>query len=143
MHMSSRFAVALLFVPAAFAGSQQLPPIRPLGPIVATSSEPLGALVFARHLPAGVLVNDVSNRRLVLLDSALSHPSVIADTTPATANGYSGRSAAMIAYHGDSTLFVDAASLSMLVIDPAGKIVRTMAVPRSQDAVFLGNAMFG
>jgi hypothetical protein len=58
---------------------------------------------------------------------------VVADTTSATANAYGGRSAGLIPYRGDSTLFVDPASMSMLVIDPAGKIARTMAAPRPTD----------
>ena len=37
----------------------------------------------------------------------------------------------------DSSLFVDPQSFSMLVVDPAGKIARSMAVPRSRDAMQL------
>src|SRR5205814_39180 len=68
---------------------------------------------------------------------------VLADTTPATASAYGGRIGGLIAYRGDSTLFVDPQSQSMLVIDPAGKVGRVMAVPRSQDATMLGNPMMG
>jgi hypothetical protein len=128
---------------AAAAASQQLPAIRPLGPVAAVSSESFGELVSVRHLKTGVLVNDVRNRRLLLFDSTLANPLVVADSTPATATAYSGRSAGLIAYRADSSLFVDAQSLSMLVIDPAGKVARVMSVPRSQDAMVLGNPMFG
>jgi hypothetical protein len=132
---------ALLIATAAAA--QQPPAIRQLGPVVAASNETFGEMVWVRHIKSGVLVNDVRNRRLLMLDSTLSNPVVIADSTPATANAYSGRSAGLIAFRGDSTLFVDPQSMSMQVIDPGGKIVRTMAVPRSQDAMVLGNTMFG
>lgn len=135
-------AVTLLTV-ASVAPAQQSPATRQLGPIVATSRETFGEMIWVRHLKNGVLVNDVRNRRLLLFDSTLAHVTVVADSTPATANAYSGRSAGLIAYRGDSTLFVDPQSMSMQVIDPSGKLTRTMAVPRSQDAMVLGNTMFG
>lgn len=135
-------AIALFTVTPSLA-TQQPPATRQLGPIVATSSETFGEMIWVRHLKNGVLVNDVRNRRLLLFDSTLTHVTVVADSTPATANAYSGRSAGLIAYRGDSTLFVDPQSLSMQVIDPSGKFTRTMAVPRSQDAMVLGNTMFG
>src|SRR5205807_441585 len=90
-----------------------------------------------------VLVNDVQARRLVLLDSTLAVKTVVADSTPATASAYSGRIAGLIAYRGDSTLFTDPQSLSMLVIDPVGKIARSMAVPRSRDAMQLVGSATG
>jgi hypothetical protein len=45
--------------------------------------------------------------------------------------------ASLIAFRGDSTLFVDAQSLSMLVIDGNGEVGRVMSVPRAQDAMML------
>jgi hypothetical protein len=97
-----------------------------------------------RALPGGrVLLNDAMQRRVVLLDSSLAAATVIADTTPATGNAYGGRIGGLIPYRGDSTLFVDAQSMSMLVIDPAGKVGRTMSVPRAQDANSLVSAAFG
>jgi hypothetical protein len=131
---------------AGLAGSalaQQLPPIRQLGAVTATSTEALGAVVTVRHSANGVLVNDIQNRRLLFFDPALAQFSVVADTTPATASAYGGRAGALIAYRGDSSLFVDPASQSMTVVDPQGKMQRVMALPRSQDAMTLGNAIFG
>lgn len=138
---ASCFAALLAAFPPVAA--QQRPEIRPLGPVVAQSSEPFGPMVFIRDAANGVIVNDPMGRRLVKLDDALANLQVIADSTPATANAYSGRSGALLAYRGDSTLFVDPQSLSMLVIDPAGKITRVMSVPRSQDAMVLGNTPIG
>ncbi|HJQ22255.1 MAG TPA: hypothetical protein VJ867_18095 [Gemmatimonadaceae bacterium] len=123
--------------------AQQIPAVRPLGPTVATAGEELGPVVVARHLPSGVLVNDIQNRRLLLFDSTLKSMTVVADTTEATANAYSGRIGGLIAYRADSSLFVDPQSMSMLVIDPMGKVQRVMSVPRSQDAIALGNNAFG
>jgi hypothetical protein len=125
------------------ADAQQQPAIRQIGPVISASAEPFGQRAFVRHVKAGVLVNDVEQRRLVLLDTVLGLASVVADTTPGTANAYSGRVGSLIAYHADSSLFVDPQSMSMLVIDPAGKVTRVMSVPRSQDAMVLGNPMLG
>jgi len=136
-------AASVLFTLVNVAAAQQTPTIRPLGPVVATASELLGPQVFVRHLKTGVIVNDVAGRRLVMFDTALANPAVIADSTSATANAYSGRTGGLIAYRGDSSLFVDPQSLSMLVIDPAGKVARVMSVPRSQDAMMLGSATLG
>src|SRR5439155_2227487 len=133
---------------AATAGSpcmaQSLPPVRQLGPITAVAKEPLGAVSTVRHLPDGrVLVNDILGRRIVMFDSTLSTVTVIADTTSATAGAYGIRPGGLIAYRGDSTLFVDPASLSMLLIDPNGKIARVMSAPRAQDVGFLVGGPFG
>lgn len=116
------------------AGS--LPPIRPLGKVTAASSELLSAVSQVRALPDGrVLVNDNTGRKVVLFDAGLTGYTVVADTTSATANAYSSRAGGLIAFKGDSTLFVDPTSLSMLVIDGKGQITRVMSVPRPSDAI--------
>lgn len=125
------------------AFSQQLPPIRQLGPVTAASAEPLGGFVTLRDVAKGVLVNDVQNRRLLFFDPTLAKFTVVADTTPATASAYGGRVGSLFAFHGDSSLFVDPQSQSMTVVDPNGQLQRVMALPRSQDAMTLGNAVFG
>ncbi len=86
-----------------------------------------------------VLVNDVQGRRVLMFDPALSKFTVIADSTSATANAYGGRVGSLVAYRGDSTIFVDPASVSMLIIDPAGKVARVMAIPRAEDANAIGS----
>ncbi len=122
--------------------AQSLPPIRQLGPVTAVAKEPLGAVSSVRHLSDGrVLVNDILGRRVVMFDSSLATVTVVADTTSATASAYGVRPGGLIAYRGDSTLFVDPASLSMLLIDPNGKITRVMSAPR--DVGFLVGGPFG
>jgi len=129
---------------ATSVGAQQPPAIRPLGPVLATSDISFGEVLYVRHLKGGVLVNDIRSRKLVMLDDKLANPTIVADSTPATANAYSGRTASLVPYRGDSSLFVDAQSMSMLVIDPAGKLTsRVMSIPRSQDAMVLGNPSLG
>jgi hypothetical protein len=129
---------------ASTASAQQRPAIRQLGKVDARSTEILSGVTGIRQLPGGrVLVNDVLKRRVILFDPSLSSFTVVADSTSGTANAYSGRIGGLIAYRGDSTIFVDPFSLSMLVIDGSGKVARVMSVPRSQDAMMLaGTAAF-
>lgn len=134
--MLPMFSAAAQQVPAAGA----LPAIRPLGKAKATSADLLGAVSQVRALPDGrVLVNDNLGRKVVLYDAALKTATIVADTTSATGNAYSSRAGGLIAYKGDSTLFVDPTSLSMLVIDPKGQVTRVISVPRPQEA----NALIG
>jgi hypothetical protein len=128
--------VATLIAPMAGA-QQSRPPLRRLGAAVATS-DALGAVAAIQALPGGkLLVNDPSRRQLVLLDSTMKLIAVVADTTPATKSAYGTRAAGLLPFRGDSALFVDPNSLSMLVIDPTGKIARIMAAPRANDVIFL------
>ncbi len=112
-----------------------LPPIRALGKATARSTDLLGAVSQVRALPGGrVLVNDNLGRKVVMFEPGLGSFKVVADTTSATANAYSSRAGGLVAYKGDSTLFVDPTSLSMLVIDSKGSITRVMSVPRPNEA---------
>ncbi|MGH7653794.1 MAG: hypothetical protein ACREN6_03940 [Gemmatimonadaceae bacterium] len=123
------FAIALSAT-ASMAGAQQLPQPVPLGPVTAMSTEPMSSVAQVRALPGGrVLVHDLTGRRVLMFDSTFKNATVVADTTGATGNAYGSRLGGLIAYRGDSSLFVDPQSISMLVIDGSGKIVRTMAAP--------------
>ena len=68
--------------------AQSLPPVRPLGAVVRISpSDVFGSISSVRPLPGGrVLVNDLTRRQLLLLDSTFAQEAVVADTTAATAN---------------------------------------------------------
>lgn len=139
---SAFFLLAAAALPAIAAA--QRPEIRQLGPVTASTSEVLTATNHVRALGDGsVLVNDVPSRRVLLFDPTLSRVTVVADSTSATGSAYSGRIGSLIPYRGDSTLFVDPASMSMLVVDPAGKLARVMSVPRSEDAMALAVGTFG
>jgi hypothetical protein len=120
------------------AQAQTLPPVRPIGATVARSTEPMGFVTTAIALPGGkVLINDFGKRRVLLLDSTFTQATVVADSTSSTANAYGNRPGGLLSYRGDSALFVDPASLSMLVINSEGKITRVMSAPRPQDVGFL------
>ena len=76
--------LCVIAIATRVAPAQQAAAPRPLGATIATSQEALGGVISVRHLPTGVLVNDMQNRRLILFDSTLATYKVIADTTPAT-----------------------------------------------------------
>jgi len=122
--------LAALLAAIASAHGQRAPAVRPLGPITRVSTEPLGSVTTAVPLSDGrVYVNDFASRRVPLLDSTLATAKIVADSTSVTAKAYGARPGALLAYRGDSALFVDPASSSMPVLSPAGAIARVMAMP--------------
>jgi hypothetical protein len=130
--VSRVIAVVLLASISAIAAAQSPPPVRPIGPLLAASTEPLSSISQVRALSNGhVLVNDILARRVLMFDSTFQHVTVIVDTTSQVGG--------LIAYRGDTSLSVNPALVSMLVIDPDGKIVRTMAIPDPRGMLgFLG-----
>lgn len=120
------------------------PPVRRISTASALSTEPLGGVASVRELPDGrVLVNDVQRRRLLLMDTTLALVGVVLDSLTDVANSYGTRPGTLIAARGDSALFVDPASFTMLVLDPAATLVRVRAIPRMQDAYIFGNTNWG
>jgi hypothetical protein len=146
MTVPTRASVLLLVATAAVAQTPTTPkiPVRQLPTATATSTDSIGSVAAVRQLPNGnVLLNDQARRRIVLLDPNMKVIGLIADSTSTTNNAYGVRPGGMISYRGDSTLFIDPAGLSMLVIDPSGKIIRTMAAPRANDVNFLTGGAAG
>jgi hypothetical protein len=111
--------------------AQRPPSIRPIGPIVHVSSEPLASAASALRLSDGrVFVNDIVARRVVLFDSTLAEGRIVTDSASVTATAYGFGAGALIPFHGDTALFLDPQSSSMPVLSPAGRIARVMATPR-------------
>jgi hypothetical protein len=131
MRFSAPLLLGMTFASAG-ASAQLPPPAHTLGPVLATSTEPLAAVSQVRALPGGrVLVNDYVARRVVLFDSTFQHVTVVMDTA---ANPYG-----LIGYRGDSTLCVDIKALAMLVINGNGSIARSIAIPDPRRvSAFLG-----
>jgi hypothetical protein len=122
----------------------QLPPVRPLGPIVATAADALGSVPSVRSLSDGrVLVSDLTRRRLVILDSTLAHPEVVLSPSGAAATVFPARGGTLFPLPGDTTLVLDAAGASFVVVNAAGKVVRVESVPRASDATTLMNPNLG
>ncbi|MEK7403215.1 MAG: hypothetical protein AABZ80_12740, partial [Gemmatimonadota bacterium] len=113
----------------------QGPPVRRITTAAAVSKEPIGAVSAVRELPDGrVLLNDGTSRRLLLLDTNMVTERVILDSASEKENTYGVRQGTLIAHRGDSSLFIDPASLALLVIDPQGNVTRVRSVPRAQEA---------
>jgi hypothetical protein len=122
-------------VASAVAVAQKAPSVRAIGPLERSSTEALASAATALPMPGGrVLVNDLTGRRLLLFDSTLARAIVVADTSSATSQEYDPRGSSLIRYRGDTALLVNPGSLSMLVIGPAGTVIRVMAIPRPNEA---------
>jgi hypothetical protein len=112
---------------------QQGPAVRRISTASAVSKERIQNIAGVRELPDGrVLLNDGQSRRLLLLDTALVLERVVLDSMAENANTYGNQQGGLIPYVGDSTLFIDRNSLSMIVLDPAGNVARVRSVPRAQ-----------
>ncbi len=116
------------------------PPVQRIESATAVSTEPLGMQISIRELPDGrVLVNDIMRRRLLMMDSSMAVIGVVLDSMTHVANAYGTQAGALLPHAADSTLFVDRASLAMVVIDPDGRPVRTRAVWRVEDLGFFAS----
>jgi hypothetical protein len=137
-------SIAIAVLAARAAPAQNPPVIRQIGRLERITSDSLASVATVVPMSDGrVLVNDITARRLLLFDSTLSHPIVVADTTSATVNAYGKEAGTLIRYRADTALYIDIGSLSMLVIGPGGKIERVMAVPRADEAQYLIGSVFG
>jgi hypothetical protein len=106
------------------------PEPRPLRPVTTASPVSFSRVAQVRRLSDGrVLVNDVGQRRVLLLDSALAFIAVVLDSTAGATNGYGVGPNMLIPFTGDSSLILDRGSRSGLVVSPGGKIARVMALP--------------
>lgn len=132
--MKRLIPIACIVVAAAAAEPFAEPPIRTLAPPRAVSRDTFGAILSLRHLADGnVLVNDGPRHLVVRLDSMLANPVVVLDSTSGSANAYGRFAVTFISYLGDSILFPDIQAQVLLVIDPGGKVVRTIAPPNTRD----------
>ncbi len=118
-------------------------PVRQLGPIEAKAEQSLGNVNTLRALSNGsVFINDGVRRQILLFDQSLKLAKVVADTLGAPLP-YGQRNAGLLPYVDDSTLIVDPASLSLLVLNKQGEMVRVMSFPRTRDLNLLASANFG
>ncbi len=123
---------AATLILAASLQAQQAPPVRQISTVTAVSHDSLSAVTTAVEVAGGrVYVNDILGRRVLLYDSTLAAPVVVADSDASSPNAYGARPGTLMPFRGDSALLVTPASLSMLVLSPGGQISRVMAMPPS------------
>jgi hypothetical protein len=127
--------LALSLVSVVTVHAQQLPPIRPLGTPVATTTESFRSVPSIRALSDGrVMISDMTQRKLVLYDTMLSKSQPVLSPSGAVATQFPARGGMLLPVAGDTTLVFDGQGYSFVVLDPAGQIVRVMSIPRAQDS---------
>lgn len=116
--------------------AQSLPLVREVAPPSATSSRSFDNIFMVRETSGRrVIVNDGLRRQLILLDGNLTNPVVVLDSVKEGGQAYGPVAAPLIRYTGDSSLYVDMLSRTLLVLDANGKVVRAMAVPKQTDMI--------
>jgi hypothetical protein len=80
-----------------------------------------------------LLVNDGGRRQLKLLDSTLATPTVILDSAAGGSRSYGPQASSLVRYRGDSSLFADYDSRTLLVLDGSGQVTRATALPVAFD----------
>lgn len=126
--------------PTPAAAAQPNVPVRDVSAVVARSAQPLGGVNSVRVLSDGSLfVNDTQRRRLLKFDASLGNPVVVADTAPGGLMPYGQRPLGLLSYLGDTTIVVDASTMSLVALDPRGRTLRVMASPRPNDINTLAN----
>jgi hypothetical protein len=116
------------------AAPQPAIPVRALTPAISTDSGVFRSATHVRALSNGsVIVNDRLRRRLVMLDSSLRNLRILADTAPGAPNRYPAQVTGVLPFTGDSSIFVDNESQSLIVLDPSGMFGRIMAPPKASD----------
>jgi hypothetical protein len=139
-----RRAAALSVVAASLAGAQAPIPLRTIGPVLATSTENVGAAVTVRGTSDGhVIVGAGARQRVYAFDSTLKTFTLVADSGSGTGT-FPIRTTGLIPWLADSTLLPDIGANALLVLDPSGKQTRSMAPPRAQDLPYMSiPAAFG
>lgn len=136
-----RAVAVLLAVAGPALAAQSNIPHRQVGPATAVTAEPLGLLLGVRRLGDGrLLVNDGERRRLLLFDAPLTRHKVVADSAGSTGLRYGPNASPIVAWLGDSTMFLDRASQAFVVLDADGKQARVAALPKAADMIWLGGS---
>lgn len=144
--------VSILAATASTASAQVSPetpststvPVREVTAPLAKATRAIGGANMLRALPDGsIFVNDVQRRQLLRFDPTLQNVVVVADTAPGALMPYGQRPIGLLPYLGDSSIVVDPATLSMVVLNKDGKTVRVMASPRTNDVNTLSNMNLG
>lgn len=141
--MHKMWSLCLVICAATTLDAQTIP-IREVAVAHTKSADRFGNIFSVRQLTGGrVLVNDGIRRQLVILDANLANRIVLVDSVVEGGQSYGLRPAPFIPYLGDSTLFVDEASSSFVLIDPTGKIARVMSPPKATDMLWLARGSSG
>ena len=140
----SSLAAILALAPSILLAQQASVPVLDLPEPTVRTADRLGAVLGLRQTADGkVLVNDALHRQMLLFDTLLANRIVALDSVDGTSTSYGPRAVPLIPFIGDSSLFVDLKSRTVVVLDGHGRIARTIALPRPQDIVALVGATSG
>ena len=135
---SAGLLLSILSAPAV--AQQGAVPIRVVSAPVATTMEPIHFPAEVQELAGGrLLVNATADRRLLVFDRSLKTATVLADTNGDVA--VYPRFSRLIRYLGDSVLFFEAATRSLILVGEEGRLGRVIALPKAQDANNITNNM--
>src|SRR4051812_35741372 len=118
-------------------GLAQAPvPILTLPAATARTTTSFGGILGVRQVAGGkLLVDDAGRRQIWLLDSTLATSTIVSDSTPGTSTSYGPWGTSLVAFRGDSSLFADFQSQTVLVLDARGSVARAMSPPTDQSAM--------
>lgn len=126
----SVYVIGAWLLVARTAGSQPIVPIVNLPAATARTSTTLGAILGLKQVAGGkVLVNDAGRHQIKLFDSTLATFVIASDSAPGQRNSYGQYATPLISYLGDSSLFTDLASRSVLLLDGTGEVRRVLSPP--------------
>jgi len=100
-----------------------------------------GRLIGIREIRGKVLVNDGGRKQIRLFDTTLASSTLVSDSIPGTSIYYGPYGMHLIPYLGDSSLFEDFPSGTILVLNAEGGVARSMAPPPDPNATgsLIGN----
>jgi hypothetical protein len=128
---------ASLAVPLAAQSRQGVVPApRPLGPVVARSTQTFQRVLGLTVAKGNVFLNDALSRQVWMLDTSLKSGRPILDSTSGTASerwyGQSPGARNLLRFRGDSLLFIPsgaAGGQEGLIIAPDGRVARIAGLP--------------
>lgn len=138
--LKQRFTCGLVAIlcSASFAGAQSPIAVRETGRVEAVTSALFGNIFGVRELAGGkLLINDGVRRQITVVDATLANGRIVLDSTSDGLNSYGPKAAPLIPFPGDSSLFVDGASGTLLVIDRNGAISHVLSAPKTSDLRYL------
>lgn len=119
-------------------------PVRSVAAPVLTDSGVLRSVTDVRPLTRGrVLVNDATAHRVLLLDPDLRQYTVVAANNGDATTRYGSALGRLIPFLGDSTVLLDREAVGLIIIDPDGKVVRTIAALAANDFIYLSDPFLG
>ncbi|MGV3708761.1 MAG: hypothetical protein ACO1Q7_07965 [Gemmatimonas sp.] len=122
----------------ATAACASAPVVRELAPVATTASQLFRSVFMLRESSTGtVIVNDGVRRQLGRLDRNLSNPVVVLDSVKEGGQAYGPAATPLLRFVGDSSLFVDMVSRTLLVLEGKGAPFRTVAAPKQTDMLRL------